>query len=122
MKYDILYEGAFAMLKVHIEQGEAIKAESGAMVSMSPNVEIKGTMDGGLMGGLGRMLSGEKFFFQELRSTRGPFSSSSSSSSFLIPSRVKIISSCSLAICAQLPHLTVYAILAHFRYFNCKIK
>lgn len=72
MKYDILYEGAFAMLKVHIEQGEAIKAESGAMVSMSPNVEIKGTMDGGLMGGLGRMLSGEKFFFQELRSTRGP--------------------------------------------------
>ncbi len=72
MKYEILYEGAFAMLKVHIEQGEAIKAESGAMVSMSPNVDIKGTMDGGLMGGLGRMLSGEKFFFQELRSTRGP--------------------------------------------------
>lgn len=64
MKYDILYEGAFAMLKVHIEQGEAIKAESGAMVSMSPNVDIKGTMDGGLMGGLGRMLTGEKFFFK----------------------------------------------------------
>ncbi|MFD1885205.1 TIGR00266 family protein [Paenibacillus wenxiniae] len=72
MKYDILYEGAFAMLKVHIEQGETIKAESGAMVSMSPNVEIKGTLDGGLMGGLGRMLTGEKFFFQELRSNHGP--------------------------------------------------
>lgn len=71
MKYDILYEGAFAMLKVQLNPGESVKAEMGAMVAMSPNVELRGTVDGGLMRGLGRMLSGEKFFFQELTAVRG---------------------------------------------------
>jgi len=71
MQYQVLYEGAFAMLKVNLESGESIKAEMGAMVAMSPNVELRGTVDGGLMRGLGRMLSGEKFFFQELTATRG---------------------------------------------------
>ncbi|BFT75492.1 MULTISPECIES: TIGR00266 family protein [Paenibacillus] len=71
MKHEILYKGAFPMLRVELEAGENIKAESGAMVSMSPNIELKGTVDGGIMKGLGRMLSGEKFFFQELTPTRG---------------------------------------------------
>ncbi|MGG4144563.1 TIGR00266 family protein [Paenibacillus algorifonticola] len=72
MRHEILYRGAFPLLKVQLERGETIKAESGAMVSMSPNLELKGTLDGGIMRGLGRMLSGEKFFFQELSATRGP--------------------------------------------------
>ncbi|TXK74383.1 TIGR00266 family protein [Paenibacillus sp. N3.4] len=72
MKHEILYQGAFPLLKVKLEAGENIKAEAGAMVSMSPNIELKGTVDGGLVRGLGRMLSGEKFFFQELTPTRGP--------------------------------------------------
>lgn len=38
MKYDVLYDGAFAMLKVLLEPGESVKAEMGAMVAMSPNV------------------------------------------------------------------------------------
>jgi len=71
MKYELLYQGAFAMLKVHLGAGESLKAESGAMVSMSPNVDVKGTADGGIMAGLGRMLSGETFFFQELSANRG---------------------------------------------------
>lgn len=71
MRYDVLYDGAFAMLKVLLEPGESVKAEMGAMVAMSPNVELRGTVDGGIMRGLGRMLSGEKFFFQELTATRG---------------------------------------------------
>jgi len=71
MKYEVLYQGAFAMLKVHLQAGESVKAESGAMVSMSPNVDVKGTADGGIMAGLGRMLSGETFFFQELSANRG---------------------------------------------------
>ncbi|SFE85050.1 TIGR00266 family protein [Paenibacillus algorifonticola] len=72
MRHEILYRGAFPLLKVQLERGETIKAESGAMVSMSPTLELKGTLDGGIMRGLGRMLSGEKFFFQELSATRGP--------------------------------------------------
>ncbi|TVY03264.1 TIGR00266 family protein [Cohnella terricola] len=71
MKYEVLYQGAFALLKVHLSAGESVKAESGAMVSMSPNVDVKGTADGGIMAGLGRMLSGETFFFQELSANRG---------------------------------------------------
>ncbi|RKP48828.1 TIGR00266 family protein [Cohnella endophytica] len=71
MKHEVMYQGAFALLKLQMNPGEVVKAESGAMVSMSPNVDVKGTMDGGIMAGLGRMLSGETFFFQELSANRG---------------------------------------------------
>lgn len=71
MNYEILTKGAFAMLKVRLNPGETVKAEMGAMVSMSSTVDLKGTMDGGILGGLGRMLSGEKFFFQEMTASRG---------------------------------------------------
>ncbi|MFC5469382.1 TIGR00266 family protein [Cohnella suwonensis] len=71
MKHEVLYQGAFALLKLQLNAGETIKAESGAMVSMSPNIDVKGTMDGGIMAGLGRMMSGETFFFQELSANRG---------------------------------------------------
>ncbi|BBI35800.1 TIGR00266 family protein [Cohnella abietis] len=71
MKHEVLYQGAFAMLKLHLNAGDSVKAESGAMVSMSPTVDVKGTMEGGIMAGLGRMLSGETFFFQELSANRG---------------------------------------------------
>lgn len=71
MNYEIIYKGAFAMLQVRLHPGESIKAEMGAMVSMSPSIDLTGTTDGGLMRGLGRMLSGETFFFQEMNATRG---------------------------------------------------
>ncbi|BBH24581.1 TIGR00266 family protein [Paenibacillus baekrokdamisoli] len=71
MKYEILYSGAFAMLKVNLGSGESVKAESGAMVSMTPNINLRGSVDGGILRGLGRMLSGEKFFFQELTAGGG---------------------------------------------------
>lgn len=71
MNYEIVYKGAFAMLKVKLNPSESIKAEMGAMVSMSPNIDLKGTTDGGIMRGLGRMLSGETFFFQEMTANRG---------------------------------------------------
>ena len=66
MQYEILHQGAFSLLQVKLLPGEAIKAESGAMVAMTSNVELRGNIEGGLFKGLGRMLSGEKFFFQEL--------------------------------------------------------
>jgi len=72
MNYEILHEGAFAMLRVRLQRGERFKAESGAMVFMTPTVELKGSAEGGMLAGFGRMLSGEKFFFQELTATGGP--------------------------------------------------
>lgn len=72
MEYNILYQGAYPIVDVKLQQGETIKAESDAMVSMSPTIDLEGKMEGGLLQGLGRMLSGEKFFFQTLNAKRGP--------------------------------------------------
>lgn len=59
--------GAFAFLKVNLEAGESIKAESDAMMAMSGNVKVEGKMEGGMLGGLARkFLSGESLFFQKL--------------------------------------------------------
>ncbi len=69
--FQMLYTGSNAMLKVNLASGESIKAESGAMVSMSSTIDVDGKLEGGLLGGLGRMLSGEKFFFQTLKASRG---------------------------------------------------
>jgi len=71
-RFEYLHRGAFTMLKVHLKAGERMKAESDAMVAMSANVSVEGKLEGGLLGGLGRMLSGEKFFFQTLASRSGP--------------------------------------------------
>jgi len=67
-----LYKGAFTMLEVDMPAGGSFKAESDAMVAMSPTVDVEGKLEGGVFGGLGRMLTGEKFFFQTLEAKRGP--------------------------------------------------
>lgn len=71
MRTEIVYPGTNSMIKVHLEPGEKVKAESGAMVMMTPTIDLEGKLEGGLMGGIGRMFSGEKFFFQTLAATRG---------------------------------------------------
>ena len=72
MKSEILYPGAFPMVRVFLDAGESIKAESGAMVGASPTIDVESKMEGGLLGALSRkLLTGEKFFFQTLRAARG---------------------------------------------------
>jgi uncharacterized protein (TIGR00266 family) len=72
MKSEILYPGAFPMVRIELDNGESIKAESGAMVGASPTIDIESKMEGGFLGALSRkLLTGEKFFFQTLRATRG---------------------------------------------------
>ena len=73
MKSEILDPGAFPMVRVELAAGENIKAESGAMVACSPTIDIESKMEGGFLGALSRkFLTGEKFFFQTLRASRGP--------------------------------------------------
>lgn len=72
MKYEILYQGAFPIVRAQLQSGEMMKAESDAMAAMSNTIDVEGKMEGGLLGGIGRMLAGEKFFFQTLRASRGP--------------------------------------------------
>lgn len=73
MQYEIVHPGTNAMLLVKLNAGESIKAEAGAMVAKSDNVEIEGKMDGGIGKALKRsVLGGENFFFQTLTSKDGP--------------------------------------------------
>lgn len=71
MRTKLLYPGTNSMVEFHLEHGESIKAESGAMVGMSPTIDLEGKLEGGILGGIGRMFSGENFFFQTLRASRG---------------------------------------------------
>lgn len=71
LTFRVLYRGAFALLEVHLRAGQSVKAQSDAMVAMDATVDVDGKMEGGLLGGLGRMLSGESFFFQTLKAARG---------------------------------------------------
>lgn len=73
MKYEILYPEAFPVVKCQLEQGERLKAESDAMITMSATVDVEGKMTGGILSGLARkFLTGESFFCQELVASRGP--------------------------------------------------
>lgn len=71
LNYEFLYRGSFTLLQLKLSSGQIVKAESGAMVAMSPTVDVEGKLEGGILGGFGRMLAGEKFFFQKLIATRG---------------------------------------------------
>ncbi|MBN2192001.1 MAG: TIGR00266 family protein [Polyangiaceae bacterium] len=61
MEIDILYRPAHSLARVHLAPGEAVLAESGAMVGMSTNVQMQ-TQSGGFGKGLLRMFGGESFF------------------------------------------------------------
>lgn len=64
MKYDILYRPVYSLLKVEMDPGESISAESGAMISMTPNIEIRTSAKGGLLSSLKRTVLGGESFFQ----------------------------------------------------------
>lgn len=66
MKFEIIKNGTFAALKIALNAGEGIKAESGAMICKDSSIKIDAKMEGGLFGGIGRMLAGETFFLQTL--------------------------------------------------------
>lgn len=71
-QYDILYPGSYAMARVKLKHGQTIKAESDAMVAMSPTIDVQGKMEGGVLGALGRkLLTGESAFLQTLTANRG---------------------------------------------------
>ncbi len=71
LHYLLQKQGAFSMLEVHLEPGQKIKAESGAMVAMHPNLTVEGTLDGGILGSLGRLMTGESLFLQQIYAKNG---------------------------------------------------
>ncbi|MDH3974752.1 MAG: TIGR00266 family protein [Deltaproteobacteria bacterium] len=72
MDFNIISKGAFATLNVSLQRGESIKAESGAMITMSDTLDVNSKMESGIIGGLARkLLAGESLFFQTLKAERG---------------------------------------------------
>lgn len=73
MKITLEHGPAFAWARVHLDAGETVRAESGAMVSMSTTVDIATKMQGGFLGALARkMLTSESFFQNTFTAARGP--------------------------------------------------
>jgi uncharacterized protein (TIGR00266 family) len=63
MRHEILYQPSYSVARVELEEGEAVMAESGAMVGMSPNIDVDSQMaGGGLLGMVKSAMGGESFF------------------------------------------------------------
>ena len=63
MNVDVKYGPAYAMAIVTLDHKEMIEVESGAMVGMSPDLEMETGAKGGFLKSLGRsMFGGESFF------------------------------------------------------------
>ena len=67
MKAEILYQGSMPVVLANLDANETLRAEAGAMVYMDPSVSVEGNAQGGVMKGLGRMVTGESFFLQDLK-------------------------------------------------------
>jgi uncharacterized protein (TIGR00266 family) len=63
MQVEILYQPAFALAKVTMDQGNEVRAEAGAMVSMNQFLTVETKAQGGFLKSLSRsVLGGESFF------------------------------------------------------------
>ena len=63
MKVDVMYGPAYALAMVSLDHRETVHVESGAMVGMSPDLEMETSARGGFLKSLGRsMFGGESFF------------------------------------------------------------
>lgn len=71
MKYEILYQPAFAVARMMLDPGDAVRAESGAMLSMSATIDLESKMSGGFGKALGRLFGGESLFQSTFTAARG---------------------------------------------------
>jgi uncharacterized protein (TIGR00266 family) len=70
MQVEITHKPSYAMATIKLTAGEALQTEAGAMVGMSPSIELKTESKGGLLGGLKRaVLGGESFFINTYTAT-----------------------------------------------------
>jgi len=72
LRTEIAYRPSYSLAIVKLDAGESIRAEGGAMVSMSPNISIQTKAQGGILKSLARsVLGGESFFINTLTATGG---------------------------------------------------
>jgi len=71
MQIDIRYQPSYSLAIVGLGAEESVQAESGAMVSMSSNIEIKTGMKGGVLGAITRSVLGGETLFANTFTSRG---------------------------------------------------
>lgn len=71
LRYQLVGGNAFACARVELAPGQSIRAEAGAMVSMSGNVDLQSQLQGGLMGALKRMVTRESLFVSTFTAVGG---------------------------------------------------
>jgi uncharacterized protein (TIGR00266 family) len=70
--YRIDYRPAFALVSLVIGPEQSIRAEAGAMVSMSANLELASKLEGGLWGAVKRSVGGRSAFVSTYTARGGP--------------------------------------------------
>eukprot|EP01004_Peranema_trichophorum_P006007 NODE_4848_length_1104_cov_72.545362_g4304_i0.p1 GENE.NODE_4848_length_1104_cov_72.545362_g4304_i0~~NODE_4848_length_1104_cov_72.545362_g4304_i0.p1 ORF type:complete len:306 (+),score=72.44 NODE_4848_length_1104_cov_72.545362_g4304_i0:131-919(+) len=72
INYEYLYQGFNAVIRLDMPHDCRIKSEPGAMVAMSPTIQLDASMEGGFLKGLGRAVAGESFFVSTFHANNGP--------------------------------------------------
>ncbi len=73
MEMKIEHRPSYALGIVQLAAGESVKAETGAMVSMSGNVQVSSGLQGGILkSALRKILGGESFFVNTFTAQGGP--------------------------------------------------
>ncbi len=72
MQTEISYSPAFAMATVRLQPGESVKGEAGAMMAMTPSVQMATSTQGGILKGLKRSVLGGESFFLNTFTAVGP--------------------------------------------------
>lgn len=70
--YEIEHSPAYASLRIDLKANQSVLVESGAMAAMDSWITMKSKVRGGLMKGIGRMLSGESLFMSEFTAQERP--------------------------------------------------
>lgn len=68
--YEIEHSPSYASLRLDLEPDQTVLVEAGAMAAMDTCIKMKSKMKGGLLKGLGRMVSGESLFISEFTAER----------------------------------------------------
>jgi len=69
VQIEILYRPSYSVARVTLDRKEKIQVESGAMVGMSPDMEMETQATGGLLKSITRsMFGGESFFMNNVSS------------------------------------------------------
>ncbi|EKO08309.1 TIGR00266 family protein [Leptospira interrogans] len=70
MNYEIIHKPSYSFLKVKLSPGQTIKAESGAMVYMTPGIDVETKMGSGFLSAISRrFFGGESFFFNVFKAS-----------------------------------------------------